>query len=253
MDRCYSTFEVKSVSEDERIIEGTATTPTADRVGDIVEPSGAQFKLPIPLLWQHNAREPVGHVEAVQIGADGIRIKARIVKVPDAGRLRDRVDEAWQSLKLKLVRGLSLGFKPLDAEPVDAKNPWGGQRFKKWEWIELSAVTVPANAEATIATVKRLSTDQLAVRELRALHAGVKLEHEPTDARDENSKGWSRWWAAEFNDKGAPWILKNFEWIGKEALVPMFARVKKLETRTASTDALIEDLERRLADLEAKR
>ncbi len=56
MKRAYSLFTVKSIDEEQRIIEGIATTPSTDRMGDIVEPEGAQFKLPIPLLWQHNSR-----------------------------------------------------------------------------------------------------------------------------------------------------------------------------------------------------
>ncbi|HET7375515.1 MAG TPA: hypothetical protein VFK30_02340, partial [Anaerolineae bacterium] len=44
--RAYSILEIKSFDEEQRIIEGVATTPTADRVGDIVRPLGAKFKLP---------------------------------------------------------------------------------------------------------------------------------------------------------------------------------------------------------------
>src|SRR5512135_801284 len=51
-NRAYSTILIKSINEDQRIIEGVASTPTADRVGDIVEPLGAKFNLPMPLLWQ---------------------------------------------------------------------------------------------------------------------------------------------------------------------------------------------------------
>ena len=46
LKRAYSTFEVKAVDDDAGIIEGIASTPTTDRMGDIVEPKGAQFKLP---------------------------------------------------------------------------------------------------------------------------------------------------------------------------------------------------------------
>lgn len=40
-------------SDAKRIIRGTATTSSVDRAGDIVDPRGAEFKLPLPLLWQH--------------------------------------------------------------------------------------------------------------------------------------------------------------------------------------------------------
>ena len=34
-DRAYSVLEIKAVSDDERTIEGIATTPSTDRMGDI--------------------------------------------------------------------------------------------------------------------------------------------------------------------------------------------------------------------------
>ncbi len=149
--RAYSTFEVKEVNEDERTIEGIATTPATDRVGDIVEPKGAQFKLPLPLLWQHNAAEPIGHVVSAKVGKDGITVRAQFVKVSEPGRLKDRLDEAWQSVKHKLVRGLSIGFRSIEHSFMEEGN---GIRFLKWEWLELSAVTIPANQEATITAIK---------------------------------------------------------------------------------------------------
>ena len=156
--RAYSVFQVKSVDEDQRVIEGVATTPTVDRVGDVVEPRGAQFKLPLPLLWQHNSREPVGHVTQASVGDEGIAVKARFARVTEPGNLKNRLDEAWQSVKHGLVRGLSIGFMPAKdgMEPLNPKDPWGGQRFTAWEWWELSLVTIPANAEASIQTIKSI-------------------------------------------------------------------------------------------------
>jgi len=59
LNRAYSLLTIKSVDDEQRVITGMATTPATDRSGDIVEPGGAEFKLPIPLLWQHNSREPI--------------------------------------------------------------------------------------------------------------------------------------------------------------------------------------------------
>lgn len=149
----YSLFTTKALDDDARIIEGIASTPTADRMGDIVEPMGAQFKLPLPLLWQHNAGQPVGHVLDAKISADGISIKAQLAKIDEPGKLKDRLDEAWQSLKHGLVRGLSIGFTALESARI--KDTWS-EHFLKWDWLELSCVTIPANAEASITTVKSI-------------------------------------------------------------------------------------------------
>lgn len=155
MNRAFSLLHIKSIDEDARIIEGIATTPTTDRTGDIVEPKGAEFKLPIPLLWQHNSREPVGEVFAARVTGDGISIKARFVKSDEPGTLKDRLDEAWQSVKLRLVRALSIGFSPLESARIE--NSFG-LHFTKWSWLELSCVTIPANSEATILTAKHFDT-----------------------------------------------------------------------------------------------
>jgi HK97 family phage prohead protease len=149
--RSWSLCQFKSLDDDQRIIEGIATTPSTDRMGDIVEPKGAQFKLPLSLLSQHDHHSPVGEVFEAKVTRDGIRVKARIVK--DSGL--DYVETAWKQIKAGLVRGLSIGFRPLKAEPIDGDKPWGALRFKEWEWFELSAVTIPANAEATITSLKQ--------------------------------------------------------------------------------------------------
>ena len=49
--------------------------------------------------------------------------------------MKDRLDEAWQSIKYGLVRGLSIGFKDLESEPI--KGSTWGRRIKKWSWLEL--------------------------------------------------------------------------------------------------------------------
>jgi hypothetical protein len=47
-------------------------------MGDVVEPMGAQFKNPMPLLWQHDS-QPVGQVTFGKPTKDGIPFEARLV------------------------------------------------------------------------------------------------------------------------------------------------------------------------------
>ena len=149
-NKAFFQLTVKTVDEEKRIIEGTATTPAPDRVGDVVEPLGAKFSLPLPLLWQHDSRQPVGQVEWAKASAEGIKFRAKMVKTDEPGKLKDRLDEAWQSIKLGLVRGVSVGFRALETSYIRD----GGIRFRKWNWLELSLVTIPANADATIQQIK---------------------------------------------------------------------------------------------------
>jgi HK97 family phage major capsid protein/HK97 family phage prohead protease len=156
MDRAYALLTVKAVQDDKRIIEGTATTPTPDRVGDIVEPLGVSFKNPLPLLWHHDSSAPVGEARFLEPTKSGIEFQAKIPNLDEPGTLKDRLDEVWQSLKAGLVKGVSIGFRAIDKEPIDKKDPWGGIRYLKSEVLELSLVTIPANAEATIDTIKSI-------------------------------------------------------------------------------------------------
>lgn len=157
MNRAYGVLDIKSVDDELRIIEGIASTPTPDRMGDVVEPKGAKFKLPLPLLWQHKTDSPVGHVEFAQATDAGIPFRARIAKIEDAGELKNSVDKAWQAVKAGLVRGVSIGFRSLE----NAFLKEGGIHFKTWEWLELSLVTIPAQSEANIQTIKSIDSEFL--------------------------------------------------------------------------------------------
>lgn len=168
--RAYSVFEIKTVDDDQRIIEGLATSPKTDRMGDIVEPKGAEYTLPLPFLWQHKQDAPVGHVTKADVTDKGIKVQVKIQKIDEPGALKDRLDLAWQSIKSGLVRGLSIGFAPI--ESADIEGTWG-QRFLKWTWLELSAVTIPANVDATIQAVKSHDVNEPAASGTARKNPGV--------------------------------------------------------------------------------
>lgn len=48
-----------------RTIRGLANSGLTDRIGDIVEPKGGRWTLPLPLLWQHKHDQPIGWVRAI--------------------------------------------------------------------------------------------------------------------------------------------------------------------------------------------
>ncbi len=149
--RAYATLTLKSVDSAQRVVSGIASTPTADSMADVVEPKGAQFALPLPLLWQHKSDQPIGHVTAAQVSPEGIAITAQIAKSDTPGALKDRLDLAWESIKLGLVKGLSIGFKAIE-ESFNQQT--GGYHILQWQWYELSAVTIPANGECHITAIK---------------------------------------------------------------------------------------------------
>src|SRR5690554_6797098 len=158
MKRAHSALHIKSVDEDKRTFTGIATTPEVDSYGDIVESKGAVYQSPIALLWQHRHDSPVGYIRPTKITKEGIEVEGEIAQTNNPGTIKDRLDEAWESLKLKLVRGLSIGFSPIEFEPLEK----GGYRFTSWRWLELSLVTIPANVDATIQTIRSIDSQVLA-------------------------------------------------------------------------------------------
>lgn len=164
MHRAYSGLDVKSAQDEQRVIKGIATTPTVDRIGDVVEPMGAQYTVPMALILDHNHNEQVGHVEFAKPTKSGIPFEARIVKFDEPGAVKDLCDKAWHLVKTKLRSFVSIGFKALP-DGIELMET-GGLRFNKWEWLELSLVSIPANREAVILGAKSLDA---AMREVSAI------------------------------------------------------------------------------------
>jgi HK97 family phage major capsid protein len=158
LQRAYSLVEVKGYDEAKRTFTGMATSPNPDRMGDTIDPYGAKFAKSMPLLMYHNSRLPVGEVRFGKATPDGIPFSAQISTVDRAGVVQDRINEAIDSLMAKppLIRAVSIGFRALDQPEWDKEN--GGFHFSSIEVLELSMVVIPANADATIDTVKSFDT-----------------------------------------------------------------------------------------------
>jgi HK97 family phage major capsid protein/HK97 family phage prohead protease len=156
----YAVLECKRADGGPRRIAGIATTPTPDRAGDVLDPLGATFRNPLPLLWHHDVERPIGTVQLQAPTAKGITFEAMLPDVDTPGPLRDRVEEAWQSIKAGLITGVSIGYRVLDGGLSILKN--GSRHFSSVEICELSLVTVPANMDATIRTIKQLDASYLA-------------------------------------------------------------------------------------------
>lgn len=158
--QAYSLLTVKSVDEERRIVRGMATTPTVDRVGDVVVPEGVVFRGPINLHLYHKHEMPVGNVEFGRPTKAGIPFTATIPDVVEAGTVRERVNEAWHSVKYRLLGAVSIGFRAMEDGVELLKS--GGLKFTKWEMLELSLVSVPANPDAVIQSFK--TADSVAIR-----------------------------------------------------------------------------------------
>lgn len=170
--KAWSLLEVKEVDDEQRIIRGIATTPTVDRMGDIVDPMGMYARGMPKLHLYHKHDLPVGHVKFEKPTKAGVPFEASIPEVKESGTVRERVNEAWHSVKYKLLDAVSIGFSP-DRDEVELL-PSGGLLFKKWEILELSLVGVPANPEAVITAFK--SADAESIRDALGVNESPDIE-----------------------------------------------------------------------------
>jgi HK97 family phage prohead protease len=162
MNRAFVALEIKALDDDARQIEGWATTPDIDRMGDIVLPKGAEYKLPIPFLLDHDHSQVVGEVDRVEVSDKGIKFFAHIKKITEEGDAKALCDKAWSFIKNGLRKAVSIGFRPLDFDVL----PNGGLKFTSWEWYELSVVGIPAQPSAVITGTKSYALDQAFVAEV---------------------------------------------------------------------------------------
>lgn len=150
VNRVWSTLDIKSIDEEQRIIEGVASTPSTDLMDDVVDPMGGEYTVPMPFMMDHGANgsdDSVGHVIWAQPSAKGIPVRIQILRSP----ILPALDRAWEKIKLKLVNGLSIGFAPIEYEPIKGTY---GYLYKKWRWLELSGVVIAANPDCSITSIK---------------------------------------------------------------------------------------------------
>lgn len=123
----------------------------------------------------HDSHDPIGWVTAAKVTSKGIDIEGEVANLSEPATLKDRLDTAWAMLKAKLVRGLSIGFKPLESSRIGDTYSY---RYTKWLWLELSPVVVPANGDCSITQIKSIDTAQRAASGLTSRGA-VRLGISP--------------------------------------------------------------------------
>lgn len=140
--------QIKALGEDE--VEVRMSTATIARDGHMLIPQGGKFdnykKNPV-VLWNHKTDDfPVARCEEISINGDEIVGRLRF---PPVG-ISPQADICRGLSKTGFLNGVSVGFDPIDGEPLDPRNPRGGQRFTDWDLIELSWCCVPVDTDALV-------------------------------------------------------------------------------------------------------
>ncbi|QUS40584.1 HK97 family phage prohead protease [Tardiphaga alba] len=188
------TFETKSISEAGEFEGYASTFGNVDQGGDVVEPGAfiesvvkakADGRV-IPMLWQHDQREPIGGWKDIAEDSKGLYVKGHLLI--DADPLARR---AHAHLKNKTIGGMSIGYGiPAGGAEPDEKRR-GVMRLKKVDLREISLVTMPMNLSARILGVK-------AILDGGALPTVREFEEHLRDA------GFSKSLAAAIAGKAAP-------------------------------------------------
>jgi HK97 family phage prohead protease len=145
----YKTFAAPPTQLGPRTIRVICSDATVDLAGDVVEPSGIGLKgfLANPVvLWGHNPDHPIGTARNVAVSQG--KLMADIEFYPEGTSIKS--DEICKLTKLGFIKGISVGFDPVEMNPMDPAKPRGPQRYTKVALMEVSVVSIPANPSAEV-------------------------------------------------------------------------------------------------------
>lgn len=140
-----------------------ASTDRPDRYGDVINQAGWDLEAyrsnPVILLNHDHNSLPIGKGN-VRIGPEGLMIDVDFdMEDPRAAEIAGKVERGY-------LNAVSVGFTPLKSEsraslPQEhsAYSNQGGSYFDKAELLEVSIVTIPANADATSVAAKSMDAE----------------------------------------------------------------------------------------------
>jgi HK97 family phage prohead protease/HK97 family phage major capsid protein len=147
-------IQLKSIDDDNWIIEGYASTDDIDSYGDKILPGAFEKTLPLylknpVLMLNHSLHQsqfgggtspqdklPIGKILDAQIKTRGLWIRAQISRT---------VPKIWTLIKEGILKGLSIGFNWWTNEEEDTEMDGDVRIIKNVRLIEISVVPVGAN------------------------------------------------------------------------------------------------------------
>lgn len=144
---------VKGINEDNRTLVIVGSDETKDRDGDVISVKGWVLdnflKNPVFLYGHDYHSVPIGAASKVVRRKNPDRLEFH-EKFPSRG-IYPFADMIFELFREKILNASSVGFIPIEWEPLDKDtdpNGWNGRKFLKQELLELSAVPVPSNPSA---------------------------------------------------------------------------------------------------------
>lgn len=161
-------LEIKSLKENGEF-EGYGSTfgGEPDAYGDVIAPGAyteslarhkAKGTMP-KLFWQHNADEPIGRWVDANEDDHGLLMQGKLNMDVQRGR------EAYALLKSRDIDGLSIGYR-IKEYSVDTES--GIWTLEKLDLVEVSIVSVGANENAVVQSVKAAKASHDLTEKLKA-------------------------------------------------------------------------------------
>ena len=140
-------------------VEHVASTEEQDRMGDRILLAGWQLKTfrknPVLLFGHQSGMLPVGRVVKIGRGFTPARVRAHVSKSTFHANLSEHAKLVERYVRARELPAVSVGFRPIEIHwpksPEEREKLGLGRHgilFRKQELVELSVVTVPANASA---------------------------------------------------------------------------------------------------------
>lgn len=153
----YYACEVKDFSESDKSFTAIASTESVDRDGDILRANGWKLKNfrknPVFLFGHDMHSLPIG--KSLETWVENAKLMFRPKFATDISPFAEMV---WKMYKGKFLRSFSVRFDPIDSEKRElteeekkrfASMFYTPQIYKSQELLEISAVTIPSNTDAT--------------------------------------------------------------------------------------------------------
>jgi len=240
-------IETKAAHEDqeELIISGYASTVEKDRMGDVIKAdawkqAGAldnYLKNPVVLAY-HDMNRPIGRTIEHTADNKGLRITAKISKA--AGDIA-------QLIKDGILSTFSIGFIVKDAD-YDQKTDIFV--IKEVELLEVSVVTIPANAGATFSVAKNFSSMDEYEEFKKQFNKSLEISEEKL-MKDEKDTA-TPIDVAKLADQIRKQVEADLEKAQAAKAAKAEAEAKELAkieaTATTAAEKLVKDLEKRIND-----
>lgn len=167
-------------------LEFVLSDATIDSYGDTIDAAGwdlKNFKKNPIALFGHSSSFPIGTWSSVRV--EGGKLLGKLTLA--AQGTSARIDELIALVEQGILRAVSVGFMPIEAEPIDPQRPYGPQRYKKQELRECSLVSVPANP-AALAVAKSLNLSDETMSMAFGEQAGMRRRDTTDHGRNAGNK-----------------------------------------------------------------